>query len=193
MENGIPQIYDIELLDNETIDLTLNVEYSGSQRKTKDLDVIFMTNVRIIKLGTGGGKKTAVFSSLDDIDFVSIAQDGIGIRGYVWGLLSFAASVISWHMWDHPIGSPAGSLALLLMGIYLIVDHKLSIGCLKILFKTGSGTIEYKADSTTSTQHIYDFVNRLFKLKEINKAKLISSSPKGRNMRTSNRRVFAPR
>lgn len=193
MDNGIQQIYDIELLNDETVDLALNIDVSKPNGKTKDIDAIFMTNLRIIKLGSSKGEKTVVFSSLDDIDSVSVVQDDIGIRGYVWGLLSFAASIISWHMWDHPIGSPAGSLALLLMGIYLIVDHKLSIRRLKILFKTSSSTIEYLADPTATTQHIYDFVNRLFNLKEINKTKLIGSGLKGRNMRPANHRVFAPR
>ena len=193
MGSGIQKISDIELLNDETVDLALNVEVSPPTGKTKNLDAVFMTNLRIIKIGTSKGKKPGVFSSLDDIDAVSVVEDDIGIRGYAWGLLSFAASIISWHMWDHPIGSPTGSLALLLMGVYLIVDHKLSIRRLKILFETNSGTIEYLAGPMANTQHIYNFVNRMFNLKEINKTKLIGNRPKGRNIRTANHRVFAPR
>ena len=84
MGSGIQKISDIELLNDETVDLALNVEVSPPTGKTKNLDAVFMTNLRIIKIGTSKGKKTVVFSSLDDIDSVSVVEDDIGIRGYAW-------------------------------------------------------------------------------------------------------------
>ena len=179
-------IHDITLMDEERIEASLNVGDGRREAPPAGTDVVLLTDRRIIHLAAKGGRRKAVFASLQDVGTAEITREGVGYGGYVWGVVAFFVALMLWQVWDHPLGSPLGALAVALMGVYLIIDHRLSPPTMRARFTAGSTTVECGVEGAQAAQDIYGFVNRLFQLKDEDDGKAARQEPPAR-------RDFAPR
>jgi hypothetical protein len=158
-------IRDVTLMDGERIEASLNLGDGRPDLSSRDTDALLLTDRRIIHLHAKSPGRKAVFASLQDINAAEIRTESNGYSGYVWGGLAFVVAALLWQVWDQPLVSPLAAAAVAMMGVYLIVDHKLSPPRMRATFQAGSATLECEVNDRAS-EEIYPFVNRLFHLKE---------------------------
>ena len=156
---------DVALMDGERIDAALNLRDGLSGDLDEAGDIILLTERRVIHLNASARRRTASFVSVQDIDAVEINAEREGRGAIAWGGLAFVVAIMVWRIWDHPIGSALGAVAVALMGVYLIVDYWLSPGNIHATFKAGSSELHCGLKSAEASKDIYTFVNRLFQLK----------------------------
>ena len=108
----------------------------------------------------------AAFVSIRDVEIVDVRLEQEGIGAFIWAGLAFFVAVMLWRVIDHPLGSAAAGLVVAAMGIYLIADRIMTPGRPVVTFKTGAS--EFRADlkSERAASEVYDFINRLFQLRE---------------------------
>ena len=82
----------------------------------------------------------------------------------IWGAVSFLTALMLWQAWNHPWASALAALALILIGVYLMVDRLRLPDRVHISFKTGSTTLNCNLEANSSNDGNI-FVNKLFDLK----------------------------
>ena len=179
-------IHEITLMDEERIEASLNLSDGRRDAPPADTELVLLTGRRIIHLAAKGGRRKAVFASIQDVDSAEVTRESTGYGGYVWGVVAFFVAVMLWQVGDHPLGSPLAALAVALMGVYLIIDHRLSPRTMRARFTTGSTTVECGVEGAQAAQEIYGLVNRLFQLKDEGDGKASRQEPLARG-------DFAPR
>ncbi len=170
---------DLSLLDGEQVDRGLNTTPGADRAKEENPDMVLLTNRRVIHLKTNGRGRKAVFVSLQDIDSVELLAKRQTRGAVVWGGLSFLVAVMLWQVWDHPWASALAALAVMLIGVYLVVDRLSMPGRVRISFSAGSSNLECEVGADGSGDNIM-FINRLFDLKS-------------QQLGDNGRRRFAPR
>lgn len=160
-----PEAYDLPeliLMDSEYTESTLNL----STKKSKTRHILVLTNRRVIQIGEVSRQRSMAFIALKDINSATIQPERRGFRGYVWGALSLLIAVILWTNWNQPIGSVIVPIIVVLMGIYLVLDHILSAKNLVVSFYSGPYSISGKVEESIPSENLTRFVNRVFELKE---------------------------
>lgn len=150
------------LMDSEYTESTLNL----STKKSKTRNILVLTNRRVIQIGGVSQQQNMAFIALKDINSATIQPERRGFRGYVWGALSLLIAVILWTNWNQPIGSVIVPIIVVLMGIYLVLDHVLSAKNLVVSFYSGPYSISGKVEESIPSENLTRFVNRIFELKE---------------------------
>ena len=156
---------DVILIEGERIQAALNWNGDTGNRAKDDADVLLLTDQRVVLVNRDGRRRNAVFVAIEDVDSVEVSSESGGYGGYVWGGLAFFVAVMLWRMWEHPIGSVLGPVAVALIGLYLIADQLLSPKRQRATFRAGSSLIQCSIDDGAPTTDAYVFVNRLFQLK----------------------------
>lgn len=157
---------DISLMNGERVDSSLRLAADGAGDSSIEPEVLLLTDRRVIHLQGNGKRRRAIFASIGNINAVevSVAKDGNGT--YVWAALALVVAVLLFIVIDNTIGRIVGPLVVALMGIYLIVDQRLSPGRPMLTFKAGSSELRVELKSEQASSDIYAFINRLFQLKE---------------------------
>ena len=163
-----PGIESGTLLEGETIDTGLSLGDAGAEDGPRQ--AVFLTDQRVIHLNNNGGSRSAVFVSLDDVDSVEVASQARGLGGYIWGALSLVAAFMLWQVWDSPTWSPLAGIAVILIGVYLVVDHMLLPKNVLIKIRAGATDVECGLKSEVNSEDTRAFVNRLFQLKNVDRA-----------------------
>ena len=182
METEHLEFSDEILMEGEHIEAALNWNGDSGDRVKDDVDVLLLTDRRVVLVNRDGRRRNAIFVAVEDVDSAEVSSESGGYGGYVWGGLAFFVGFMLWRMWDHPIGSVLGPVAVALIGLYLIADQLLSPKTQRATFRAGSSQIHCSINDSGPTADAYAFVNRLFELK----------AAAGRD-RTGGGRPFAPR
>ena len=182
METEHLESSDVILMEGEHIEAALNWNGDTGDRVQNDADVLLLTDRRVVLVNRDGRSRNAVFVAVEDVDSVEVSSESGGYGGYVWGGLAFFVGFILWRMWEHPIGSVLGPVAVALIGVYLIADQLLSPKTQRATFRAGSSQIHCSFDDSSTVTDPYALVNRLFQLK--------AAAGRGR---TGVGRSFAPR
>lgn len=151
------------LLEGERLDTGLTLGDNGNGGGSGQ--AVFLTDQRVIHLNNNGGSRSAVFVSLHDVEAVEVARQGRGYGGYVWGALSLLVGIMLWQVWDSPTWSPLAGIAVVLIGVYLVVDHIMMPKNLSIKIRAGATDVECGVASEANSEDTGAFVNRLFQLK----------------------------
>lgn len=161
-ESQAAALQGLALMDGEHVESSLNLNRDGAG----DRDVLLLTDRRLIQIGAGSQQRSVSFMAVRDVDSASITTEPRGYGGYIWGVLSLFVAAMLWTIWDHPVGSVVAPIVVVLMGVYLVVDHVLSVGNLVAYFKAGSSVISVKLDEHVPSEELSAFLNRVFELKE---------------------------
>lgn len=156
---------ELPLMDGEHVDSILNVSNVKNAGEDSGADVIVLTNKRIIQTGSDRRVQKVIFTSLKDVDTIEVTRHSKGYGGYVWGVLAVVASLGIWQVWDSTTWSPIIALAVLLVGVYLVVDHVITPRSNQAMFKTSASTLQCDIDKEENSVQVYTFINRLFQLK----------------------------
>lgn len=160
-----PETHDLDelvLMNGEHTESSLNLNRDGA----KSRNILILTNRRLIQIGQVSRQRSVSFVAISGVDSVIIEAERRGYRGYIWGVLSLFIAAILWTNWNQPIGSVIVPIMVILMGIYLVIDHILSVRNLVVSFKVGSSVINAKLDEHIPSEKLTTFVNRIFELKE---------------------------
>lgn len=156
---------EVGLMDGERIAHALNVVDNGEGTYAAAEDVVLLTDSRVIHFNLDGRSRKAAFVSIQDIDAVEVTSERGGYGGYVWGAMAFLVAYMLWRVWDEPMWSVAASMAVALIGVYLIVDQVLTPRKMYATFRAGGTQLHSGISREHETREIYEFVNRLFAMK----------------------------
>ena len=155
---------DLSMMDGEKIVQILNATVGIEGTNRVNPDMLLLTNRRIIHLETSGGNRKTAFVSLKDIESVEMLSKRQTRAAVIWGAVSFLTALMLWQAWNHPWASALAALALILIGVYLMVDRLRLPDRVHISFKTGSTTLNCNLEANSSNDGNI-FVNKLFDLK----------------------------
>ena len=153
-------------MDGERMDSELDLAGDGARDRANAEHVVLLTDRRVIYLDGKHRPRRAVFASIEDVDAVEIAEEDEGLGAFVWAALAFVAALFLYFVIDNFAGKISGTVAVALLGVYLIVDRLISPGRRVMVFKTGPADLRCplkKGDRPADD--IYPFINRLFELK----------------------------
>ena len=156
---------EIGLSDGESVDSAVDLK-SGKGRADRSPDVVLLTNKRVIRVQGSGERRETTFVCLEKIDSVELSRDRKGHAAYVWGVVAFAVAIGIYTVWDHQVGSIAGSLAIAAMGVFLIVEHLMTPNSVKATFRAGSSALECAMTDPRVLQEMHVLVGSLFQLKD---------------------------
>ncbi len=129
----------ILLMENEQIQSSLGM--SGSNASARQQDIVLLTDKRLIHISGSGNKKRSVFASIEDISLAEITRQPEGYAAYIWAALAFFVAVMLWRTIESPTTSLLTAIAVVLMGVYLIVDRLTSAGTPIVVFRTNGSEI----------------------------------------------------
>ncbi len=172
---------DVDLMDGEHVDTALDLAGGGGFRNNSVRRLLLLTDRRVIHLDGKTQNHRAVFASLENVDAVEIAEEVEGSGAFVWAGLAFVAALFLYFVIDNVAGRISGTVAVVLMGAYLIGDRLVSSSPLIMVFRAGPAELRCGLNNDRALDDAYPFINRMFELKSD------AGSPAARTSR------FAPR
>ncbi len=153
------------LMDGERIDSKLGLR--DGLAEPGDGSYMMLTDRRLIHLNGDGRRGGVSFVALQDVTAIDVLSERESNRaGYLWGAVALVVAVLLWRTWDQPVWSAISGLAVAAMGVYLVVDRRLSPPGVQAIFQAGSAVLRFKSRRADAAADIYRFVNRLFQLKD---------------------------
>ena len=156
---------EIALMEGERIDARL--ELRDGLAEPDDGTYMVLTDRRLIHMHGDGRRGGVSFVALQDVTAIDVRSEReTGLGGYVWGTLALIVAVLLWRTWEEPLWSAVAGLAVAAMGVYLVVDRRLTPPGVLAVFRAGSDVLRFKSNRADAAPDIYGFVNRLFQLKD---------------------------
>ena len=155
---------DVSLIDGETIDSALPIGRTSGDNP----EVVLLTDRRVIYIRGNGSHRKATFASIHDVEAVEITQEREGGGAFIWAGLAFVVAVLLYIVVDQAFTRIAASIVVAMMGVYLLVDQLFMPGKPLLIFKAGSSQVQFGLKGEPSSPEVYEFINRLFRLKEAN-------------------------
>ncbi len=159
-------VNDVNLLEKEKLESALVLRDEPNRDSSAASAVMLLTDKRIIYINRSGKNRRAVFASVRDVEAVEFSVHREGNGAFVWAGLAFIAAFFLFFIIDHSVGRMAAPGIVVILGIYLIIDHFTSPGKQFVVFKTGSSELKADLEVDGASAHVFDFINRLFQLKE---------------------------
>ena len=150
-------------MNAERIDFALK---AGGTEGSDDLELVFLTNRRVIHLHGKGKHRKTMFASIDDIESVEIGFETKKGSGVIWAGLAFLTALLLFFVIDHQIWRIAGTTTVVLLGVYLITDQILTPCRPTAIFKSGSSEIRCILKNDHAGTDAHDFAKRLFQFKD---------------------------
>ncbi len=142
-----------------TMDLRENLDGDES-------NFLVLTDRRLIEHKRSKRQSNTAASFVEDLHTVKITTEQLGIAPYVWAGISIVVGLSLWQVIEHPIGSLAALVIMLLMGSYLFLDRFFkSRNKLLIVM---SGSFEFRVVLTTELlkQEAHEFARNLTLVKD---------------------------
>ena len=163
------EISDIELINDEHIESYIDLIGYGSQADSIKTNLVILTNQRIIHTNppTAECEFNSVF--IKEIDSIDIVSDKNIILGISWGILSFIVAILLLQAWNNVAAAVITSTAMVIIGIYMIVDRIFLANTYKATIKSNAKKFEINFTSIKTYEKMLSLVNRLFELKDSNR------------------------
>jgi len=163
------EISDIELINDEHIESYIDLIGYGSQADSIKTNLVILTNQRIIHTNppTAECEFNSVF--IKEIDSIDIVSDKNIILGISWGILSFIVAILLLQAWNNVVAAVITSTAMVIIGIYMIVDRIFLANTYKATIKSNAKKFEINFTSIKTYEKMLILVNRLFELKDSNR------------------------
>ena len=157
---------DLSLLDGERVEVSLDLTEGSPE--SLDPDVLLLTDRRLMHLNGNYKHRMASMASVQDILITEMLTEKEGIAAFIWAGLAFFVGLMLWQVVDHPLGSAAAGIVLVLMGVYLIFDRLTSKGKSLLVFKAGVGDMRVEVRNEEVMSEMDGLIQRLFELKNEN-------------------------
>lgn len=160
------EISDLELTTDEHIESYLDLIAYSSQTDSIKTNLAILTNQRIIYTNqlTTDCKFNSVW--IKEIDSIDIVSDRNIILGISWGILSFIVAILLLQAWNNVIAAAITSTAMVIIGIYMIIDRIFLANTYKVTIKSNAEKIEINFTSIEAYEKMLSLVNRLLELKD---------------------------
>ncbi len=160
------EISDLELINDEHIESYLDLIDYGSQTDSIKTNLVILTNQRIIH--TNQPTMDCNFNSawIKEVDSIDIVSDRNIILGISWGILSFIVAILLLQAWNNVIAAAITSTAMVVIGIYMIIDRIFLANTYKVTIKSNTEKFLIKLTSIEAYEKMLSLVNRLFELKD---------------------------
>ena len=171
----------LSLLEGERVETTLNLlgetedPKDGDASKTArwkwgknppDSDLLVLTDRRLIHLVYNASERESAFVSLSAVSAVRMDARRPGrTAGFVWGGISLVAAALLWAVWDQPVLDVAAAGAVVLMGLYILLDYVMAPHAVQMTISAGLSQMTMGVHGSISTQRMNDFANRVFEAK----------------------------
>ena len=171
----------LPLLEGERVETTLNLlgetedPKNGDVSKTArwkwgknppDSDLLVLTDRRLIHLVYNASERESAFVSLSAVSAVRMDARRPGrAAGFVWGGISLIAAALLWAVWDQPVLDVAAAGAVVLMGLYILLDYVMAPHVVQMTISAGLSQMTMGVHGSISTQRMNDFANRVFEAK----------------------------
>ena len=171
----------LSLLEGERVETTLNLlgetedPKNGDVSKTArwkwgknppDSDLLVLTDRRLIHLVYNASERESAFVSLSAVSAVRMDARRPGrAAGFVWGGISLVAAALLWAVWDQPVLDVAAAGAVVLMGLYILLDYVMAPHAVQMTISAGLSQMTMGVHGSISTQRMNDFANRVFEAK----------------------------
>ena len=171
----------LSLLEGERVETTLNLlgetedPKDGDTSKTArwkwgknppDSDLLVLTDRRLIHLVYNASERESAFVSLSAVSAVRMDARRPGrAAGFVWGGISLVAAALLWAVWDQPVLDVAAAGAVVLMGLYILLDYVMAPHAVQMTISAGLSQMTMGVHGSISTQRMNDFANRVFEAK----------------------------
>lgn len=157
---------DVGLLEGEQAETTLSLRDEPKGGRDGAIDMLVLTDRRLIHLVDDARTREAMFVSLADVFAVRVGTERPGrVGGYVWGLLSLIDAILVWMMWDQPVLDVIAAGIVLLMGAYLVWDHTRTPPVFQMSVGAGSSQMTMTVHRSVPLRRVYEFTNRVFEIK----------------------------
>jgi hypothetical protein len=160
------EISDLELITDEHIESYLDLIDYSSQTDSIKTNLAILTNQRLIYTNqlTTDCKFNSVW--IKEIDSIDIVSDRNIILGISWGILSFIVAILLLQVWNNVIAAAITSTAMVLIGIYMIIDRIFLANSYKVTIKANAKKFEINFTSIEAYEKMLNLVNRLLELKD---------------------------
>ena len=155
---------DLSLLHGERVEMSLDL--TEDSLDSSGPDVLLLTDRRLMHLNGNRKHRMASMASVQDILMTEMLTEKEGKGAFIWAGLAFVVGLMLWRVVDHPLGSAAAGIVLILMGIYLIYDRLTSPGQNMLVFKAGVGEMKMQVRNEEALSEMDNLIHRLYELKE---------------------------
>ena len=156
---------DVDLMDGERVDTVLDLMGGDGSRNDSKRRLLLLTDRRVIHLDGKTRNPRAVFALLEDVDAVETGAEDEGPGAFVWAGLAFVAALFLYFVIDNVAGRISGTVAVALLGVYLIGDRMVSSGAPVLVFRAGPAELRCGLRNGRALDDAYPFINRVFELK----------------------------
>ena len=156
----------LTLMDGERLHTVLHLKNGLTDGPVVHPDALLLTDRRVVHLHSNGRRSKAEFASINDVATVNVSVERQGYGPFLWAILAVIAAVFLWSLIDNPIGSYAASIAVALLGVYLVADRLAQPKTALVTFDLPSAQLQSPLKGDRAMSDVYIFIARLYQLKD---------------------------